>query len=378
MTTPTLTPTLSEAPMLDIAPAAADRFVGSGTPPGSRLPSLLTAVVVHGLLFGGFDLLLLLPAPSADQPLEIPVEVIAEPAPPAKTGTGTPGAKAGPAQGAPAAMSAATSMAASASAAPSEADREAHAATPSRPPEADPPKPAPPIKPPEPPPAADAGRAAAPAEDHPEPKPPALVAPPPETRAAAADTKPPPEPANVESRHRDPTPGATAPAPQAPPVLTTSHAGAEAVPVPAPSHDAASKPDPTKAPAPVDHRDEQAAKLAAALPMNYDALPVTFRAVLAGGGLADSEQYKGVVYGRLGRSQAAQDQARAEHLRGQVLVSFTVDDQGRVAALAVTHSSGNARLDGLAVQMIRDAAPFPPPPRGALRLFTPALSFGLE
>ncbi len=205
------------------------------------------------------------------------------------------------------------------------------------------------------------------------PPPPPLVAPPPEAAPAAAQKERQTQPANtVAEAPRHDTPPPAQPALEAPRALTARD-GSLSVPAPAPAPPAA-KPD--AKPAPEAPKPDPAAQLAAALPMDTSALPSSFRAVLSGGGTQFSDDYKGVVYGRLGRSQGPVERARAQHLRGQVVVAFSVDDSGAVSDLHVAHSSGTKALDALALDMVRDAAPFPPPPRGAPRNFSPALAFG--
>ncbi len=205
------------------------------------------------------------------------------------------------------------------------------------------------------------------------PPPPPLVAPPPEAAPAAAQKERQTQPANtVAEALRHDTPPPAPPAVEAPPAMTAQD-GSFSVPTPAPARPTA-KPDARPAPDPP--KPDPAAQLAAALPMDTSALPSSFRAVLSGGGTQFSDDYKGVVYGRLGRSQGPVERARALHLRGQVVVAFSIDDGGGVSDLHVAHSSGTKALDALALDMVRDAAPFPPPPRGAARSFSPALAFG--
>ena len=51
--------------------------------------------------------------------------------------------------------------------------------------------------------------------------------------------------------------------------------------------------------------------------------------------------------------------------RGSTTVTFQIGGGGVLGDVRVGQSSGNARLDQVALQMVRDAAPFPPPPNGA-------------
>lgn len=239
-----------------------------------------------------------------------------------------------------------------------------------------PPAPRPnPVSPPAPPPeAATTEMAPVPPSQGTPPETPKLVAPPPEAAPAAALAAPQPVPANTlpDKPTETPAPAAVA-AHEAPRVLAT-RSGSFTVPQAAPVPDKAD-PAPAQQPAPVQKPDPDA-QLRAALPMNTMAMPSSFRAVLSGGGIALSEQYRGLVFGRLGRARAAADRARAAGLRGQAMVTFTVAPDGAVSDLAVAQSSGSAALDRLALDMVREAAPFPPPPPGARRSFSPVLTFG--
>lgn len=49
---------------------------------------------------------------------------------------------------------------------------------------------------------------------------------------------------------------------------------------------------------------------------------------------------------------------------GTVVVAFSVDRQGRVTTSRIVRSSGYAALDNGALELVRQAQPFPPPPAG--------------
>jgi len=51
--------------------------------------------------------------------------------------------------------------------------------------------------------------------------------------------------------------------------------------------------------------------------------------------------------------------------RGSTTVIFAIGDNGALRAVRVGRSSGNTRLDQLALATVRNAAPYPPPPSGA-------------
>ena len=55
---------------------------------------------------------------------------------------------------------------------------------------------------------------------------------------------------------------------------------------------------------------------------------------------------------------------------GTALVAFRVAPTGALAGVSLARSSGSARLDRAALTVVRRAAPFPAPPRGAQRRFS--------
>lgn len=51
--------------------------------------------------------------------------------------------------------------------------------------------------------------------------------------------------------------------------------------------------------------------------------------------------------------------------RGSTTVAFSIGENGTLRGVRVGRSSGNSRIDQLALATVRNAAPFPPPPSGA-------------
>lgn len=82
-------------------------------------------------------------------------------------------------------------------------------------------------------------------------------------------------------------------------------------------------------------------------------------------GNAAAGNYPGEVQRRIARQRLPRVRST-----GVAQVSFTVAPNGSLAALGLARSSGSAELDQEAVNLIRRAAPFPPPPAGAQRSFT--------
>lgn len=89
------------------------------------------------------------------------------------------------------------------------------------------------------------------------------------------------------------------------------------------------------------------------------------RAAAARSGNAAVTNYPGQVMRRIQRTRRER-----VNVRGAAQVSFTIAANGGLAAVGIARSSGSAQLDRVALQQIRRAAPFPPPPAGAQRSFT--------
>lgn len=88
-------------------------------------------------------------------------------------------------------------------------------------------------------------------------------------------------------------------------------------------------------------------------------------------GRAAASNYQGEVLQRISRSRKPRVAAR-----GAALVRFSIAGNGGLGGLSIARSSGSARLDSAALQTIRRAAPFPPPPPGARTSFTIAIKGG--
>ena len=82
-------------------------------------------------------------------------------------------------------------------------------------------------------------------------------------------------------------------------------------------------------------------------------------------GTAATSNYPGEVMRHLARVPRPRATGR-----GAALVQFSVADGGRLASARLARSSGSTRLDRAALTVVRRAAPFPAPPRGAQRTFS--------
>lgn len=85
----------------------------------------------------------------------------------------------------------------------------------------------------------------------------------------------------------------------------------------------------------------------------------------AASGNAAVSNYPGKVMRKISRVSRPRSTTR-----GSVVVAFTIASSGGLSGLSVAKSSGNAKLDQLALGVIRKAAPFPKPPAGARRSFS--------
>ena len=81
-------------------------------------------------------------------------------------------------------------------------------------------------------------------------------------------------------------------------------------------------------------------------------------------GNAAASNYPGLVMRRIQRAK------RRTTVRGVAMVRFRIGAGGGLAGLSLARSSGSDKLDRIALDQVRRAAPFPPPPAGARTSFT--------
>ena len=85
----------------------------------------------------------------------------------------------------------------------------------------------------------------------------------------------------------------------------------------------------------------------------------------AASGNAAASNYPGLIMRKLSRARRPNVNAR-----GAAVVSFSIAANGGLASVSLSGSSGSSALDRAAVRVVRNAAPFPPPPNGARRRFS--------
>ena len=81
-----------------------------------------------------------------------------------------------------------------------------------------------------------------------------------------------------------------------------------------------------------------------------------------GGDFGTSRDYLDLVRLRIETKKTYPESAKERGQEGKVTVRFTIREDGATESIRVWQSSRNPFLDGAALQAIRDAAPFPPPP----------------
>lgn len=85
----------------------------------------------------------------------------------------------------------------------------------------------------------------------------------------------------------------------------------------------------------------------------------------SGSGNAEASNYAGLVKRKITRARR-----KSANIRGSALVAFRIADNGGLFTAGITRSSGSKRLDRIALEQVRAAAPFPPPPAAARRDYT--------
>jgi len=91
------------------------------------------------------------------------------------------------------------------------------------------------------------------------------------------------------------------------------------------------------------------------------------------GGSGDA--YGRAVFARIKARQSYVDELSRKGTEGSVTLAFVVDPRGRMRDERVAASSGNQRLDQIALGQLRSAAPFPAPPQHKARSFTIRLTY---
>lgn len=99
---------------------------------------------------------------------------------------------------------------------------------------------------------------------------------------------------------------------------------------------------------------------------------------IGAGQSAAVQNYFSQVAAHLSRHKRFPPEARVAGLRGVAMVSFTIDGNGNVGAVALAGSSGVASLDAELQAMVKRASPFPAPLAGQSMTFTVPVNFDLR
>jgi len=172
--------------------------------------------------------------------------------------------------------------------------------------------------------------------------------------------EPPPDtvlPVEAEAVPGIPTPS---PPPPSPPPATKPKSQTRV------ANDAPSKPQPMQAPAIKRTASIQAAGDGGA----------HGRQAAAGQNALTIDAFKAAVAARIARNKPSTDIAALA--QGVVTVTFGIGSGGEAQSLRVARSSGHAVLDEAALQTVRKASPFPPPPPGAPRTFNVPIRFNVR
>ena len=104
-------------------------------------------------------------------------------------------------------------------------------------------------------------------------------------------------------------------------------------------------------------------------------LPDPFQRALPadGAGAVSSISYKAIVFGRLQSVNHAGTPTKG--VPGAAGLHFKIGDDGALLGARVTRPSGNPAFDANVLDMVRKAAPFPPPPPGAEREYDATIKF---
>jgi colicin import membrane protein len=219
------------------------------------------------------------------------------------------------------------------------------------------------------------------AETKSEAKPPGVQAAKSETPSGPPVKPPQPAPAEKQAAAKPPAAQAQPPEPKAEP---PKPAAAQAQPPKPPSQAtvAAETPKPAPQPAPASVPTmaalQQQAAPAAGGQSPYGLMPDNWRAVAVPAPSADGDEemsYKTIVFGMLELAKHYPEDARARGAHGSALIQFELNDDGTVKSVKLLRSSGDASLDVESLALVERASPFPKPPPGAQKQFAAVIEY---
>lgn len=105
------------------------------------------------------------------------------------------------------------------------------------------------------------------------------------------------------------------------------------------------------------------------------------RAAPPSAGSRGEDSYARRVFAWIGRHKGYPGRLARKGWEGTALVRLLIDENGRLETAELVGSSGHPPLDGLALKQVRDAVPYPRPPKGlprAGRQFLVPMTYQLE
>lgn len=108
---------------------------------------------------------------------------------------------------------------------------------------------------------------------------------------------------------------------------------------------------------------------------------ITARAQVAQPGSKGEDAYARRVFAWISRHKGYPGRLSREGKEGTALVRLLIDENGGLETTELVRSSGHGALDTLALEQIRDARPYPRPPRGlssARRRFVVPMTYRLD
>ena len=100
-----------------------------------------------------------------------------------------------------------------------------------------------------------------------------------------------------------------------------------------------------------------------------------------GAGRGTADPYAATVLAWIEKHKAYPRDVAGRQIEGVVLIAFTLDRRGRVLDVRLRAGSGAPALDLAAMQQLKAASPFPPPPHGTrwrVRQFEVPLAFHIR
>ncbi len=97
--------------------------------------------------------------------------------------------------------------------------------------------------------------------------------------------------------------------------------------------------------------------------------PAQASAASGGGSASQADEYAQAVFRRIRSRQHYEDSLARAGAMGTTLVHLHIGRRGDLRKCGIVRSSGDKRIDRVALRHLRSAAPFPRPPRGQERKF---------